>query len=51
MFRCLPPRAENPARGLPYSRAGEEVNPMAYILIAAVYLVLGFLTLAETTEP
>jgi len=24
---------------------------MAYILIAAVYLVLGFLTLAETTEP
>jgi len=35
---------------LPYLRAGEEVNPMAYILIATVYLVLGFLTLSGTTE-
>jgi len=49
---CLRPlRPRLPARGLRCTRAGEEVNPMAYILIITFYLVLGFLTLAGATEP
>ncbi len=41
-------RRPNPARSLPFTRAGKEVDKMAYLIIAIVYLVLGAVVVAKT---